>query len=153
MADTPSYSFTCSLATDRNTYSPGDPVLLSFKLTNNENRKVYVLKWHTPLEGFRNKFLEVFRRGEEVHYRGMKAKRGNPTADSYILVLANDSVSAQVNMCEAYDVSVVGEYEVRFRGVLMDVTEAGDGAVVPHKLDSLNSVTISCNTVKFEVCV
>lgn len=59
-------TFTCSISVASTKYSISEDVLpwLMFVLTNNDpSNAYYVLKWHTPLEGFRNKFLKVYCNG------------------------------------------------------------------------------------------
>lgn len=56
---------------------------LLFRLSNSTSQPLYVLTWHTPLEGLLNRCLEVSRDGTELSYRGEMMKRGAPVASSY----------------------------------------------------------------------
>lgn len=153
MADS-SYSFSCSIQTDKQSYSSSDPVRLSFELTNSNNCDLYVLKWHTPLEGLYNKYLKVTVGGEDVPYRGIMAKRGNPPAESYVLIQAGASVSGSVDIGKGYDTSSPGSYSVELKTRLMDVVPRKEGVdFVASKLDQMNSVPISCDPVEFDVVV
>ena len=58
---------------------PAEPVTLRFSLTNQSGETLQVLKWHTPLEGFKSNFLRVERDGQRVRYIGLLAKRGLPS--------------------------------------------------------------------------
>jgi len=62
----------------------GEPVELTFRLRNPGAQPVYVLDWHTPLEGLLSNCLKVTRGGVEIPYQGPMFKRGEPDADSYV---------------------------------------------------------------------
>ena len=48
----------------------GEPVEVVFQLSNPTAQPLFVLDWHTPLEGLLNDFFEVTRDGTELSYRG-----------------------------------------------------------------------------------
>ncbi|WP_225410871.1 protease [Stigmatella hybrida] len=124
----------------------GVPVELRFKLINPTAQTVYALKWHTPLEGLRNNFLEVSRDGTEVPYQGPMVKRADPSAEAYAPLAPGGSQEAQVDVSLAYDFTQPGTYRIAFRGTLMDlVTSQAD---VPRKMDAFQSVEIRCPAVE-----
>lgn len=151
MAKNIPYQLSCTLSTDKKTYMPKEPVMLTFQITNKDKCDLYVLKWHTPLEGFRNNFLSILHGNEEIKYKGIMAKRGNPVFDSYILVPSGDSVESRVDLCRAYDIEAPGRYSVKMKGGLMDVIPKEAGVFLPNTLGSMNPVEVSCNVIEFDI--
>lgn len=150
-----SSTFTCSISVDVSVkYSISEDVLpwLMFVLTNNDpSNSYYVLKWHTPLEGFRNDFLKVYCDGVEVPYEGMMMKRGNPDLASYDLLLPGSSVSGSVYLGEAYEISKPGKYRVELDTSLMDVVKDEGGEFKPHAINDFKGQELRCEPVVFEV--
>jgi hypothetical protein len=124
----------------------GKPVELLFRLTNRTERPLYVLKWHTPLEGFRADFLIVTRDGAGVPYKGPMMKRGAPAKDDYATLAPGASVEARIDVSQAYDVSGPASYQFAFRDELMDV--ATEQAEVPHALDGFQAMEVECPSVE-----
>lgn len=62
----------------------GDPVPLTFTLTNHGDHPLYVLKWYTPLEGIAGETFRVTRDGQTIRYEGILAMRGDPRPEDYI---------------------------------------------------------------------
>ena len=56
----------------------GEPVNLRFALHNPTDRPLYVLTWHTSLEGMAGESMQVTRDGAKLPYQGTLAKRGDP---------------------------------------------------------------------------
>ncbi|HZI15247.1 MAG TPA: protease [Myxococcus sp.] len=133
------------------TVKAGTPVTVSFALINPTQRALYVLDWHTPLEGLLNDILQVTRLegGEELSYSGPMFKRGDPAADDYVPVAPGSMVSASIEASLAYDFSKPGRYRIAFRGPLMDV--ATDKAGVPHTRDGFQSLPVACAPVETTV--
>ena len=149
-----SSTFTCSINVASTKYSISEDVLpwLTFVLTNNDpSNAYYVLKWHTPLEGFRNNFLKVYYNGEELPYEGIMEKRGNPDPASYDLVLPASSVSGSVYLEEAYDLSKPGKYRVELNTSLMDVIKDEGGEFTPHAIGDFNGQDLTCEPITFEI--
>lgn len=144
-------SFRCTISVESVKYSVGEETLpwLLFVLTNKSNVSQYVLKWNTPLEGFRSNFLKVYCNEEEVQYEGDIERRSNPEHDSYDLILPASSVSASVYLGEAYDLSP-GVYRVELNTVLMDVIK-DEGEFMPHTTDKFNGQMLRCEPVVFEI--
>ena len=145
--------FSCWMETDKSTYEPKEPVHLTFHLTNNNPEDMYVLTWHTPLEGVRNRFLTVTVDGDkDVPYRGVLLKRGNPTAECYQLVPAGETVSAEVLLQDGYSTVLPGHYVLEMRPDLWDVIPKVDNKeFVPHTLDQVHRVPMACKPVEFDV--
>ena len=148
-------NFSCSISVDSTAkYSISEDTLpwLTFVLTNNSDSVAqYVLKWNTPLEGFRNKFLKVYCNGQELRYEGIMVKRGDPDPASYDLILPGSSVSASVYLEEAYDLSKPGRYRVELDTSLMDVIPDQGGEFVPHEINDFKGQQLRCGPVEFDI--
>ncbi|NTX03233.1 MULTISPECIES: protease [Myxococcus] len=125
----------------------GEPVELVFKLTNPTKEPLYVLKWHTPLEGIRNNIFTVTRADSaaELSYGGPMMKRGPPDASSYATIAPGESVEGTVDAALAYGLQEPGTYRITFRGPLMDVTS--DQAKVPALAGEYHDVALKCPEV------
>lgn len=146
--------FNCSMSVDNAKYSIKEDVLpwLMFVLTNkSDTNAYYVLKWHTPLEGFRGNFLRVYCGNEELPYEGIMEKRGNPDSSSYDLLFPGSSVSASVYLGEAYDLSKPGVYRVELNTALADVIEDKGGEFEPHEISKFQGLNIKCEPIIFEI--
>ena len=94
-------------------YDSAKPVKLRFDLTNTGDEDLYVLKWHTPLEGLNSDCLTVIRNEKsKVAYDGPMIKRGHPGPEDYVLIPAGATVTADVDVGESYAVSIPGDYRV-----------------------------------------
>ncbi len=110
-------------------YDSGEPVTLRFKLTNNGDEDLYVLKWYTPLEGLNSDCLTVIRNEKsKVAYDGPMIKRGHPGPDDYVLVPAGGTVTADVNVSESYAVSIPADYRVELNIRALEHVPAPTGA-------------------------
>jgi len=126
-------------------YKSDQPVDVTFELANSGDEDAYVLTWYTPLEGLWSDCLRVTRDGEPVPYDGPLAKRGEPTEEDYVRVPAGESVTADVELSRAYQVTEPGTYDVAVDTRLADVTSEGERAFkgrlreevgTPRKLES-----------------
>ncbi len=129
------------------TVRAGDAVELTFRLTNRTQKPLWVLNWRTPLEGrpTGNDF-RVTRDGTELPYQGPMAKRGDPSAESYVAVAPGASVDGRLDLSLAYGVKAPGRYRIEFQRELMDVAEAQ--ADVPRTLDTLKPLAVRCPAVE-----
>lgn len=127
----------------------GEPVELVFELSNPTVQSLRVLGWHTPLEGVRNKIFDVSRDGDSLEYRGPMAKRGPPTADSYVALSPGTSVEGRVDIARFYDLQAPGTYRIAFRGPLMDV--AREGEPVPAPNGGFRPAEVPCPVVEVTV--
>ncbi|HEY0782087.1 MAG TPA: M35 family metallo-endopeptidase [Thermoanaerobaculia bacterium] len=108
---------------------PAEPVTLRFTLTNPTAETLQVLKWHTPLEGFKSDLLRVERDGRRVRYIGPLLKRGQPRPQDYVTLAAGQSVKAELDLAKGYDLSAPGHYTVQLDTQLLD---ARPGAQPPR---------------------
>lgn len=120
----------------------GEPVMVTFRLTNPTGQPLSVLSWHTPLEGLRSNHLEITREGTEIPYQGPMFKRGDPGADDYITLAPGASAGNTIEASLAYDFSQPGTYRITFPGPLRDV--ATQQAEVPRPLAQHRRVPVQC---------
>jgi len=126
----------------------GQPVEVTFRLSNPTAQPQYVLNWNTPLEGLKNNILEVSLVGtdSELPYQGPMFKRGEPSADNYVTVAPGATVEGKIDASLAYDFSKPGTYRIAFRGPVLDVTTKQ--AEVPRPMDQHRAMPVECSTVE-----
>jgi len=112
-------------------YKAAEAVTIRYTLTNTTGATQTVLKWGTPLEGFNGNIFRVTVDGKPVIYTGRVVKRGAPLPEEYVTLAPGASVSADVDLAQAYDISEVGDYSVEFSSKVMDL-----GAGTPAELVS-----------------
>ena len=123
------------------------PASLRFELANGSGSPLRVLKWNTPLEGWKGTVLRVSWNGEELPYQGPMLKRGDPGEGDYVEIPAGGRVDATVDLADVYDVSRPGTYKVEVDGDLIDVT----ADAVPRPRDLHQGLPLDCGAVTFEV--
>ena len=89
-------------------------VACSFEFTNNANEDLYLLKRGTPLEGLVSEFLTVSVAGGPVKYDGPFLHRIPPTKDEFVLLKAGESISASVQITDAFSIDIDGFYTVQY---------------------------------------
>ena len=139
---------TCTLSVPRS-LQVGEPVELVFRLSNPTSQPLYVLNWHTPLEGLLNDIFTVTRDGIELPYQGEMVKRAPPDASDYVLLAPGATVEARVELSEAYDFKPPGTYQIEFHGPLMDV--ASKKAEVPHAWGESRPREVRCTPVEMTI--
>jgi hypothetical protein len=127
----------------------GDPVKVTFRLTNPSGQPLSVLNWHTPLEGLLSNCLQISRGGTEIPYQGPMFKRGDPDADDYVTLAPGASAENTIEAQLAYDFSQPGTYRIAFQGPLMDV--ATQPAEVPRPLAQHRALPVQCQAVETEI--
>ncbi|WP_394828404.1 M35 family metallo-endopeptidase [Pendulispora albinea] len=91
---------------------------ITVTLTNRGSRSVRMLAWSTLLEGIEAPLFDVRRDGEPVPYIGRLYKRAAPVAGDYVVLAPGERLVRTVNLAEAYDLSISGNYRVQFRADL-----------------------------------
>jgi hypothetical protein len=124
----------------------GEPVRVTFRLTNPAAQPLYVLNWHTPLEGLLSNCLEISRDGTEIPYQGPMFKRGDPEAEDYVTLAPGASAENTIEAQLAYDFLQPGTYRIAFKGLLMDV--ATQQAEVPRPLAQHRALPVQCQAVE-----
>lgn len=143
-AATPSQPFDCRFKSVE-----GSPTSLHFMLANRTDAPLWVLRWNTPLEGWKGTILTVTSNGTEIPYQGPMLKRGDPSQEDYVEIPAGEIASATVDLAEVYEIRQPGRYEVKVTGSLHDV--AKDGASVPRPRDWHEALELQCEGVTLEV--
>jgi peptidyl-Lys metalloendopeptidase len=103
------------LTFNKELFKAKDTQRLNWSLTNESSKPMRVLKWHTPLEGVKSDMFRVEVRGDRAVYLGPIYKRRPPTEGDYITLGAAETVTAQINLTEAYDVARAGTYNVSYK--------------------------------------
>jgi peptidyl-Lys metalloendopeptidase len=124
---------------------------LVFSLTNQSRRTLSVLKWHTPLEGFKSDTLEVRRAGKLVPYVGRLYKRAAPTPEDYVTIRPGQTVRQSVDFFDAYDVAERGTYRVQYRIRSLHAGSAGPAAMAKRFVTDRRQplVAVRANTAIF----
>ena len=89
-------------------------VACSFEFTNNANEDLYLLKRNTPLEGLNSQFVSVSLDGRPLEYEGIYIYRLPPTKDEFVLLKAGESISASVQITDAFSIDTDGLYTVQY---------------------------------------
>ena len=89
-------------------------VVCSFEFTNNANEDLYLMKRGTPLEGLFSEFLTVSVAGSPVEYDGPLVFYTPPTKDEFVLLKAGESISASVEITDAFSIDIDGLYTVQY---------------------------------------
>lgn len=80
---------------------------------NSTSAPVQILLWNTPIEPrLSADVFDVRRDGEPVDYLGRLVKRGEPSASDWITLEPGARRMAEVDIAEAYDLSIPGAYTV-----------------------------------------
>ncbi|MCG8455889.1 MAG: hypothetical protein MI919_06365 [Holophagales bacterium] len=127
----------------------GEPVAVRFVLENRGSAELLVLRWHTPLEGWRSDLFEVTFDGRELPYQGPMAKRGDPKRSDYLELAAGGTLRAEVDLALAYDLSRPGPYRILLRRGLLD--HSRDAAALPRPRASFEPLDLDCPTVAIAV--
>lgn len=127
----------------------GGPVALRFRLVNRTDGPLWVLRWNTPIEGWRGTILTVSYQGTELPYQGPRLKRGDPGREEYVEITPQDSLNVSLDLAEAYDVKRPGRYLVKVTGSLFDVTK--DAATVPRPRDRQVPMALQCEPLTLDV--
>ena len=136
-------------------YRLGDPISLTFELTNTSDHDFRVLTWDTPLE--KQDAQEVFqyfkvRRGDLlVPYDGRFVKRGDPDPSSYVFVRAGESAVETVDLTTAFPITDPGTYTVTLDSRVLDVITLDRDAPDARTRDEHRGFDLDPLTVTFEV--
>lgn len=98
-----------------------EDVHVNVTLTNTSSSPQYVLKWRTPFEGMSAPLFDITRDGEKVPYLGALIKRARPTQADYYLLKPGASHTVKVELSALYDLSVTGDYAIRYRATSPDL--------------------------------
>jgi peptidyl-Lys metalloendopeptidase len=111
-----SHGVTVSVTPEKNMLAATDDVLVKVTFVNTSSEPQQILKWNTPFAGqITQPLFDVTRDGQPVTYLGAIYKRVAPKAADYYLLKPGESYSANVELSALYDMSVTGDYKVRYR--------------------------------------
>jgi hypothetical protein len=134
------------------TYRLGDPIEVTFSLTNTSNTPQQVLRWGTPLEDEVNDFLIVTRDGEDVPYDGRHVKRGEPTDAEYVLLAPGEQIDVHVDVSRSYGIQQPGHYRATIDATIFDVFPVtGNAKRAPRLRDQHQRQELPQETVEFTV--
>lgn len=106
---------------DKAALGASDDVHVNVTLTNTSSSPQYVLKWRTPFEGLSAPLFDITRDGAKVPYTGALIKRAKPTQADYYLLKPGASHTVKVELSALYDMSVTGDYAIRYRAASPDL--------------------------------
>jgi peptidyl-Lys metalloendopeptidase len=114
-AQAASNGVTVSISPEKHTLGKADDVVVNVTISNTSSTPQYVLKWHTPFGGeIEESLFDVTRDGVKVPYLGAHYKRAAPTAADYYVLKPGASFSAKVELSALYDMSITGDYTIRY---------------------------------------
>lgn len=102
-ADMKPIALTCTISIDSLPLS-AEAVMLEFTLTNSLDKKLELLTWYTPLEGFLSDLFIITNKetGEPLIYQGPMVKRIQPDIEDYVNMPAMKKISTILNLSQAY---------------------------------------------------
>ena len=110
-----------TVAPEKAALGASDDVHVNVTLTNTSSSPQYVLKWRTPFEGLSAPLFDITRDGAKVAYTGALIKRPKPTQADYYLLKPGASHTVKVELSALYDLSVTGDYAIRYRSASPDL--------------------------------
>jgi len=125
------------------TVERGDDVMVRVTLTNSSGTAQHLLRWRTPLNGVESPLFEVRRDGQPVRYLGRRVKRAAPGPADYVRLDPGASLSKTVELSRLYEMSVTGNYTIRYRSPAMPAPGAGVQAVVGELISSPVSIWVN----------
>jgi peptidyl-Lys metalloendopeptidase len=110
-----------SVAPEKVMHGASDDVVVKVTITNTSATPQYVLKARMPFDGLSAPLFDITRDGAKVVYTGALVKRGKPTAADYYLLKPGASHTVKVELSSLYDMSVSGDYAIRYRTASPDL--------------------------------
>jgi len=122
---------------------PADQVTLNFSLESPYNKKMRLLIWYTPFEGFLSDLFIIThsKTGKQLNYQGPMVKRLQPQPEDYLSVSSNEVTSAKVNLSLAYAFTS-GNYQLKLKS-----------DTFYYEDESANRFSIICKTPTIEFSV
>ncbi len=133
----------------RSNYVLGTPIVIAFSIKSFCSTDVWILNWHTPLEGIKGKIFEVTCDGIEIPYEGRLVKRGNPQRKDYILLRPGASAQAEFDLSQVYSLRECNECRLKFKGRIHDVVL--DEQQVARAVDQHVGVDVPGDPVSFRI--
>jgi hypothetical protein len=130
-------------------YSAGKPITLGFRLENLTNKGLLILTWYTPLEGIKSRIFKVTCGGKEILYNGPMVKRAAPALEDYVRIGPKASISAKVDLSQAYSLPICSECLVEFEGRIHDIVHEDGTSQIEQ--GSQHGMDIMGNAASFRV--
>lgn len=108
----------------KNTLEASDDVFVNVTMTNTGTSPQHVLKYYTPFNGVEESIFEVTRDGVKVPYLGAHYKRQAPKSSDYFILNPGKSYTKKVELSALYDMSVSGDYKVRYNAASYNLFSA-----------------------------
>ncbi len=133
-------------------YSLGDPVNITFSITNNTDSEQKVLKWNTPFDKFSQGYLYITNQGKFLEYDGVFMKRGEPLADDYIVIPPRETKSTTLDLTTIYNLNEPGLYDLQFSGFIDDFFEKKKNIKSSRRFRRLfQAEPLESNKISFEI--
>jgi peptidyl-Lys metalloendopeptidase len=128
------------ISTEKSTLGKFDDVVVNVTLTNTSSSPQAVLKWHTPFgDEIEEPLFDVRRDGVKVPYLGARYKRPAPTAADYYLLKPGAPLTTRVELSSLYDMSVTGDYTIRYDTRSLSLFGAGGRGAVAREIGEITS--------------
>jgi peptidyl-Lys metalloendopeptidase len=102
---------------EKHALGQNDDVTVRVTITNDSSEPQYIMKARTPFGGVEEALFDIKRDGQPVPYLGAHIKRAAPTAADYFVLKPGASHSVKVELSALYDMSVSGDYQIRYKQV------------------------------------
>ena len=150
-SESPKEFFPCKIAA-KPKYKMGEPILLTFEITNTSQQSYQVLISDTPLEKEVFNFFIVEHEGKIVRYDGRFVKRGNPTEESYIIIKPGETVSNNVDLSASYPLVHPGVYNVALNARIHDILPVpGNAKIKPRKMEEFKGFDLDKQEISFTI--
>ena len=91
-------------------------VTVNVSVTNTTRQAITVLRWELPGERHEGAAFRIQRDGQAVAYTGPLVKRAAPTREDYVRIEPGATLSYEVELTSAYDLSRNGMYSIEYIG-------------------------------------
>jgi peptidyl-Lys metalloendopeptidase len=92
-------------------------VVVNVTVTNTARHPVQVLRWQLPSDDIEAALFRITRDGQRVPYTGPLVKRAAPQASDHVKLDAGETLSFDVELTAAYDLSQNGRYAIEYVGL------------------------------------
>jgi len=141
-ATMPKPIISCTLSVPHTSFITNE-ILLDFTVTNLSNKSISLLTWYSPLEGFLSNLFLITNldSNELLNYQGPMVKRGQPTQDDFLPLAVNESITNQINLAQAYQLTK-GSFSLQLHH-----------STIQLRLQDMQLTNVNCspNVVDFEI--
>lgn len=122
-------------------------VMLHFTLRNAGRQDLHLLRWGSPFEGaWFGRFVRASTPLGELPFQGAMRKRGEPSAQDYLLLRAGQTLSAELPLNDAYVLPPSGPLQLKAAWHWHDII-AGDSPRPPRPRDQHQGLDQDCGSV------